>query len=478
MQFRIVGYSRSTGEGMDIVIQAPNLTWAQYIARQRGIVVDSIDPVGKPRAADRPARAAPPAAPVQGGGPPPSAQTPQETPAEGQSEPAAEPIDLAQELPLEPLPADDQTALEAPPPLAPAQKRSPIRMPSIPKPLVLGLVALVVLAAAAWAVWTFVLGGGAGAMKGHLAFVPPGADTIVFMNLADLRKTDFYTDMRPTIERSARGGGASAIGPDQVDSVFIASSSSTAQPGAVVVTTSGEKSLADIVPGGEARTIEGFNCAASADGHQHAAMLDKRRFLICPDADTLRRLLQQYKDGSAISLSADMERAMRLAGTGHITFVSSARVRDDMPFGAVGAALSMGDTISARFIMLARTPADAAKFVNDLNEAKTQSRSGAGSGLPMMAAAAQVLQGLQASASDNVVKIRGQWKYADVRIAVQQMASLMDFSRPTIPAAPPPPVRQPSQIQGRPPLPDRPVSPRPPQPPPSRPAAPRGPLRP
>lgn len=49
MRFRVVGVHPDSGEGIDMVIEAPDLPWAQRIVRQRGIVIDSIDPAPAPR---------------------------------------------------------------------------------------------------------------------------------------------------------------------------------------------------------------------------------------------------------------------------------------------------------------------------------------------------------------------------------------------------------------------------------------------
>ena len=46
------GVHPDSGEGIDIVIEAPDLAWAQRMTRQRGIVIDSIDPAPPPRPPD------------------------------------------------------------------------------------------------------------------------------------------------------------------------------------------------------------------------------------------------------------------------------------------------------------------------------------------------------------------------------------------------------------------------------------------
>lgn len=49
MRFRVVGIHPESGEGIDLEIEAPDLAWAQRMARQRGIAVDTIDPAPPPR---------------------------------------------------------------------------------------------------------------------------------------------------------------------------------------------------------------------------------------------------------------------------------------------------------------------------------------------------------------------------------------------------------------------------------------------
>jgi hypothetical protein len=58
MHFRIVGFFEASGEGVDLLVDAPDPERAQQVATHRGIRIDTIDPASPPTYADEAPRLA------------------------------------------------------------------------------------------------------------------------------------------------------------------------------------------------------------------------------------------------------------------------------------------------------------------------------------------------------------------------------------------------------------------------------------
>lgn len=437
MRFRVVGCKKDSGEGMDLFLEAPNQAWAERMAKQRGILIDSIDPApvkSPPAPAVRPhAPGARPPAPVAKAQPPRPAT------------PAEQPVELTDDLAvLEEVPAAE-AAIPAPPTSPRSQPRAPRKPIRIPKPLIMGL-ALLCVVGLGWMAWTLGLSRWFfGGIKTYEAYIPPDASMIAYVDLAALRKSDLYKENAGNLPGPMSQNLPISLSPEDVDELFMAGSAKGTGPGVVVFKTKADKSLGDLgLKDAKMGKVDAVEYAQLGRGFC-LAKVSARTFCGCDSEQKLRETLDRVKKGSRPQLSAEIELALKGARgeDSLIVMQTPAAGGLDESFGiprVVGVGFSAGSSISVRAVAIftdAKTAEKAKKMYDDtLKQAQGAANS------PQAKKLLALLERAKVSQSDNAMYIKGSWKYADVKSALEDFGPNLP-----VPGMPQPRPAQPTFTQ-------------------------------
>lgn len=385
MRFRVVGSEKTSGEGVDIEVEAPNQAWALRIAKQRGILVDSIDPAVpaqkpavQPALPLKPPAAAPATKPAAPRPLPPKAAT--RNPVAPRSVPAKPP---ALDDPEAPLPLLDDVATDTPParppkqsprasavaeapllltddmavddagagaepiglaepvdvvppplpppppplPMAgPARSRSPAgaRMPrlKLPAKIPAPLIGVGIFVLIMLALWgIWSFGNFGSAFPKYEKYIPDDAELIAFVDFSKVRNTDAYRDYSGRLSTFLQSAGSS-FRVDDLDQILVCINRQTKEDSVSVVRTRNDRKLSELSTCEVAESkIDGLTWAKTKKGC--VVQVDARTFCSCEDESKLKETLARAKRGSKPKLNEELRKALDTVSGHHIVIVGS-----------------------------------------------------------------------------------------------------------------------------------------------------------
>jgi hypothetical protein len=358
MQFRVIGANRQTGRDVDVAIEAADAADAERVAGQRGILVSSV------RAASSPVMPSPPpilsAAPVR-------------------------------------------------------RSRRGVFVASA------ALILLVAIAGASWAVWSLFLSNRLTPFLRYRPLVPPDVERIVFLNVAKLRGTEAWRDVKAMAPEAFAADPARPFGPDDVQELFVAGNRTTPIQVAVARLNSAELAAQLMRKRGTPKRVGGFDVvAAPAEVGGFVADLGGGMLCLAADSTAMADALSRHTSHAIRPLdNADLRRALEhVQGQDHfVAWSLGGGGTPDVRTAAVG--LSVSDSVRLRVLTSfigERQADDAMKATEDQRHHRPASMPAAAEKLATLIDKAD----LRRTGSD--VYADATWPYADVKDAIAPLA--------------------------------------------------------